>query len=139
MKAHLQLSREDVHALDAILAPLSERAKDRLSLNQLLHGWGYFVVQVERQYEGSIYEYTNDLSTRDLLEEILLRVPQPLHDRLSEAVSPWDDRFHEATRKVKRPLAPGVAQDAPSWWFRVPKNLSKQLENDLRAEGILEW
>ena len=96
------------------------------------------MAQVERGYEGSIYEYTNDLSTRDLLEEILLQVARSLHDRLSGVVRPWNERFHAATRKSTRPLAPGVAKDAPAWWFRVPKHLSTELENDLRSESILE-
>ena len=112
MKGYLPLSRDEAHGLDAIFTPLSQRANYPLSLHQLLQRWSYFVAQVERGYEGSIYEYTNDLSTRDLLEEILLKVARSFHDRLSGAVRPWDDRFHEATRKITRPLAPGVAQDA---------------------------
>ena len=84
------------------------------------------MAQVEKGYEGSIYEHTNDLSTRDVLEEILLKVARSLHAKLINAVQPWDDRLYEATRKITRPLAPGLSQDAPAWWFRVPKNLSEE-------------
>ena len=88
MKGYLQLSRDEAQVLAAILAALSKHAHYPLSLSQLLQRWSYFVAQVERGYEGSIYEYTNDLSTRDLLEEILLQVARSLHDRLSGAVRP---------------------------------------------------
>ena len=137
MKGRLQLSRDETRMLGAILTSLSERTKYPLSLNSLLQRWEDFVAQVEKGYEGSIYEYTNDLSIRDVLQEILLKVPLSLHDTLLQRVQPWDDRLHEATCTSRRPLAPAVPHDAPSWWFRIPKKLATQLENDLRSEGIL--
>jgi len=138
MKGRCQLSRDEFRMLDTILNSLSERAKYPLSVNYLLQKWEDFVAQVEKGYEGSIYEYTNDLSIRDVLEDILLKAPLSLHDKLIQRVQPWDDRLHETTRKTSVPLAPAVPQDAPSWWFRIPKKLARQLENDLRSEGILE-
>jgi hypothetical protein len=140
MKAHLQLTAEEVGALDAIVEVLSDRAKHQhpCSLTQLLHKWSHFVAQVERGYEASIYEYTNDLSTRDLLEEIILQAPQTLHDKFIEAVQPWDQRFEKVTWKAKHPVLPVVEGNVPcQWWFRVPKHLGKELKADLHAEGIL--
>jgi hypothetical protein len=138
MKGHLQLSRDEAQKLDAILTSVSARAKYPFSLSYLLQKWGDFVAQVDKGFEGSIYEYTNDLSIRDVLEEILLKAPPSLHDKIMQRVQPWDDRLHEVTRKASRPLAPGVPPDAPSWWLRIPKKLARQLEDDFRSEGILE-
>ncbi len=140
MKVRLELSTDEVRAVEAILQVLSDRAKRKkpFSLNQLLQEWSRFVSHVEHGYGGSIYEYTNDRSTRDLLEEVLRKVPESLHDRLIEAIRPWDSRFRETTREVKQPLSPSVNFETQSWWwFRVPKNVSAELENDLRSEGIL--
>lgn len=140
MKMLQQLSSEETKVLNAILVRLSERAQRTLTLNQLLQQWGGFVIQIERGYRDSIYEYANDLSVRDLLEEILIEATQVLREKLTELIQPWDERFYSATQKTQRPVLPGMAQELPrSWWFRVPKNLSGELEEDLRSAGVLEW
>jgi hypothetical protein len=139
MKMLRHLSSEEADALNTILLGLSERAKRTLTLNQLLQQWGDFVVQVERGYQDSIYEYANDLSIRDLLEEILRGVTQTLQEKLTQLIQPWDERFYNATKKTKQPVLPSMAQESlRSWWFRVPKNLGGELKEDLRSEGILK-
>ncbi len=41
------------------------------TLGSLLQDWQRFVTAVERGYDDSIYEYTNDLSVRDRLERVV--------------------------------------------------------------------
>ena len=133
-----ELSPEEAQELKRLLASLSERAKYPLSLNDLLERWKNFVHQVEQGYQHSIYEYTNDLSTRDLLEEILLGVPSALHDKLANIIAPPDKRFFDSTLEVARPLLQGIDGESPNaWWLRVPKKLTEQLEEDLRSEQII--
>jgi ribosomal protein L16 Arg81 hydroxylase len=108
------------------------------SLQGLLDGWRHFVIQVEQEYEYSIYEYTNDLSIRDLLKEILSKAPQTLREKLIQEIRMWDNRFQEATQEISRPVVPRADHDLPSWWFRIPRNLKGELAEDLRAEGVLE-
>ncbi len=55
-------------ALEGALQRLSRRAGYPMSLQQLLQRWQHFVVRVEQGYADSIYEYTNELSVRDLGE-----------------------------------------------------------------------
>jgi len=139
MRLYRHLTPEEFDALNAILQRLSKRAKYILTLEQLLHRWQDFVVQAERGYQNSIYEYTNDLSVRDLLEEILRESPQTLRKELMQLIRPWDERFYNATKRIKRPVLPNVGQESRSWWwFRVPKSVGGELEEDLRSEGILE-
>lgn len=137
---HLQhLSLEETRALKEVIASLSERAKQPLSLNSLLQRWSNFVLQVERGYVGSIYEYINDLSVRDLLEEVTHKVPLTLCDNLLKLIRPWDERFNGATRKLSRSLSPAITQDESfDWWFRVPNKLDGELNEDLRSEGFFE-
>jgi hypothetical protein len=66
----LELTPDESRALSEILADLSQRAKYEVSLDRLLSNWVRFVDEVEQGYQDSIYEYTNDLSNRDTLEEI---------------------------------------------------------------------
>jgi hypothetical protein len=130
----LSLEEEELRALEAILSPLSQRAKHPLSLNGLLQRWRSFVVQVEQGYEDSIYEYMNDLSVRDILEEIVLKAPYTLRCKLVELLRAWDERFYDMTREINKPLA----QKSLPWWSRVPKNLSDELGSDLKSGGFLK-
>lgn len=137
MKIQLQLSPNENDALAEILASLSERAKRPLSLDTLLDKWSHFVIQVEQGYEDSIYEYTNDLSVRDLLDETLSKVPPSLHEKLVQEIQIWDKRFQEATREVRKPLLSSGTRKLLPWWSRIPKNLRGELKEDLQVEGLL--
>jgi hypothetical protein len=65
------LSEKDKSALGDILKYLSVRTHRSVSLQQLTADWDRFVSHVEEGYSDSIYEYTNDLSIRDLLEKLI--------------------------------------------------------------------
>jgi hypothetical protein len=134
MSFNLQFSPDDALIVEAILAPFSTRAKRPLSLEHLLERWSNFVREVGRGYADSIYEYTNDLSTRDILETVVQQAPQPLHDGLNAILNPIDVRYNELTQVIQRSL--GSSQNP--WWFRIPKNLSDELKDDLQAEGFLQ-
>ena len=133
-----RLTPQETALLNATLRRLSRRAKHPITLEYLLQRWQDFVVQIERGYEDSIYEYTNDLSMRDLWEDLLRGVPQGLRQELSEWIRPWDERFYKATRGAERAILPGAREPLHWWWFRVPKRIGEELGADLRFEGILE-
>ena len=65
MSARLDLTPEEREELARGLAELAARTGREDSLNALLGRWSAFVTTVERGYDDSIYEYTNDLSVRD--------------------------------------------------------------------------
>lgn len=132
----LELSPEDRNAINVVLRALSERANRSLSLDQLLTTWCSFVEKVEGGYSDSIYEYTNDLASRDVLEELLEQAPGTAKARLVTFIEPWDERFARGTRAITLPIAPGVSKSAPSRWFRVPRILGGELEADLHSQGI---
>lgn len=132
----LNLLPEDRDAISRLLVSLSDRAKRSLSLDQLLTTWCSFVERIERGYGNSIYEYTNELSSRDVLEEILVSAPATARTELLGHLRPWDDRFERSTRPVSVAVAPGVPKNAASWWYRVPRLLAGELEADLHSQGI---
>jgi hypothetical protein len=122
--------------MDTILARLSARARYSLTFDGLLRRWSTFVAQVEQGYSDSIYEYTNDLSTRDVLQEVLEAVDEPLRQKLTALVQPIDQRFEQTTREIGRPLTGGKTPEG-RWWLRIPQRLSGELEDDLRSEGLV--
>lgn len=134
MNNTFSLSPDEARIVESLLAPFSLRAKRQLALDSLLQSWNRFVNQVAQGYDDSIYEYTNDLSTRDILENVAQQAPQPLRDRLYGVLHSIDHRFIDQTISIQRSLG---TSHYP-WWSRIPKNLSDELRSDLRSEGIIQ-
>jgi hypothetical protein len=129
MSARLDLAPEEREELSRLLG--------EESLGALLSRWSEFVTAVERGYADSIYEYTNDLSVRDRLEAVAAGARPGLAAKLRGALAEDDRRFDAATEQAGRPLG-AFAEEAPSWWRRVPQLRTGELADDLGALGYLE-
>lgn len=138
MPQKIELSVEEEQVLRPILMAMSNAARHDLTLMGLLEKWSEFVLTVERGYDYSIYEYTNDLSVRDLLETVTTESPQGLRNKLVKEIGGWDERFMTVTRKASRPLVVPIGKKPAWWWFRVPIHPGDELRTDLRAEGLAE-
>jgi hypothetical protein len=124
MSGDLDLDREQRDELARLLAGGS--------LGSLLQEWKRFVTAVERGYDDSIYEYTNDLSVRDRLERVLAGASPGLRAQLERALAAEDARFEAATEEAARPIG---ATYTTWWWRRVPLRLGGELAEDLRAQS----
>ena len=133
----LYLTAEETRAIDEVVARQSRRAKYPISFDKLVERWTRFVAQVEHGYTDSIYEYTNDLSARDLIQEVLDHVPEELRGKLLILVQPSDERFNEATQVIAHPIAGRKDMNMQPWWFRIPKRVSGELADDLQAAGLM--
>lgn len=124
--------------IDKVLQEFGERAvlQEPPTLEGLVNKWAGFVEEVENGYDLSIYDYTNDLSVRDLLAELLGRVDRSTQIHARQLLQEWDERFRFATM-----TAPKALEAAPVnsgwWWQRIPRVVKGELETDLRAEGLL--
>lgn len=129
MDTTLDLTSDESNAIVAALTSFSKRAKFHISLDYLLEGWAKFVTEVEEGYDDSIFDYTNSLSKRDFLEELLRQLPQSLRDKLLNVLQPWDTRFREATREVEEAVLPTLdnTRELGYWWYRVPKKLKEPI------------
>ena len=136
MSARLDLTREEREELARLLAELAERTGREDSLDAMLGRWSAFVTTVERGYEDSIYEYTNDLSVRDRLEGVAAGAGAALRAKLHGALAEDDRRFAAATQEADRALGE-FADGGPSWWRRVPRRRVGELAEDLDALGYL--
>lgn len=123
--------------LNDVLARLSERARRPIQLDDLVRRWDTFVGEVERGYAASIYDYTDDLSVRDLLAEILSAIPIASARALEDAVQKADATYRSATSICPRPLLPLPPGLHSWWWFRIPVHLSGELRDDFIAAGLL--
>ena len=136
MSARLDLTSQERGELARLLAELAERTGREDSLDAMRGRWSAFVSAVERGYEDSIYEYTNDLSVRDRLESVAGAAGAALRAKLHDALADDDRRFEAATEEAARPLGE-LADDAPSWWRRMPRRRVGELAEDLDSLGYL--
>jgi hypothetical protein len=136
MSAELDLTHEEREELARLLAELAARTGREDSLGAMLGRWSAFVTTVERGYDDSIYEYTNDLSVRDRLEGVAAGAGPALRAKLHGALADDDRRFAAATQEADRALGE-FADEAPSWWRRVPRRRVGELGEDLDALGYL--
>ncbi|MCB9451898.1 MAG: hypothetical protein H6672_10690 [Anaerolineaceae bacterium] len=132
----LQLSSDESQIVSTVLEVLMQKRKYKISLDQLLGRWSNFVAHVEAGYNDSIYEYINDLSTRDILDELIEEVPQPIKDKLDTYLQPLDERFTNATITTERILLKEKAANQ-AHWLRIPKIRGSELEDDLRSEDLI--
>lgn len=89
-----------------------------VTVDTLLNDWVSLVAEVEAGYAGSVDDYTNDLTSRDLLED-LIRGSQPsLRAKLEGALEPWDERFRRATAYDDRRALSRFFNIGDGWWWR---------------------
>ena len=97
-------------------------------IDAVLSEWRGFVAEIRSGYDGSIYEFDNDLATRRLLEEALSESPSEAASYLHE-VRVLDEEFLALTRERKKPM-----KLLKGWWYnRVPLNPGPELHGDLLA------
>jgi hypothetical protein len=127
----VEFSPEENEFLEPVLARLSDAAQFKITLTYLLERWAQFVKAVEIGYDDSIYEYTNDLGVRDLLEDVINGCAPPLRVRLTDVLNDWDSRFLKATAQWPTSWVQRKGDSPGWWWFRVPLILNSELQNDL--------
>lgn len=105
----------------------TDPAAERRKAERDLVYWAGVVGEIERGYELTIYDYTNDLDIHAALRERVGRLPSrdPLHRQLATL----DERFEAATRAIDVATTRGTEQ------IRVPLNARGELLADLRSRG----
>jgi hypothetical protein len=129
---------EEQRIINSVLSDIQKRWDiEGLSIGEILGTWSAFVQEIERGYKLTIYDYANDLMTRDLLDEIIERLPPRVRDELAADVEQWDDRYRLATRPWSVPILPGPDVAAIPRWKRIPRVLLAELRADLISDGVI--
>jgi hypothetical protein len=128
-KEHLELA---ARKLDAMRQRAMDPPGRLCTLNGMVDAWRELVAQIEDGYDESIDEYTNDLSVRQLLDELLDVLPAgTVRTWVTKEVTESDERYLRATHAVAEPIF--GANEVPWLWRRVPTVLSGELRRDVEA------
>jgi hypothetical protein len=107
-----------------------------ISFESTINKWQLFVNQTKAGYNDCIYEYTNDLSTRGLIQYLIDNTTPFLSNKLLKFVSTTDKEFIENSQENKKSIY--GRENSQNWWeMRIPKLLLPELEGDLHSEKII--
>jgi L-threonylcarbamoyladenylate synthase len=104
-------------------------------LSELRSKWMTFVDDVERGFEGNIYDYTLYLDLRDTLDELCGVLDPTNAVEFARVLERADSKFFSITFPIERPL---LRSRVAPWWFHVPKRLRSELRSHLIRRGYIE-
>jgi hypothetical protein len=115
--------------LDEMRTRAKHPPRDFWTLNGMVQAWSHVVARIENGYDEIIEEYWNDVSVRDLLEELLAVIPEgSVRSWVTEEIQETDARFRKATHSVEKPIFGSGA--VAWWWMRAPNVLVGELRRD---------
>ena len=108
---------------------------DREPFEQNLYRYEKLVEEIEGGYSMCIYEYTNDLYCRNIIQEMLDNGYAPKKEALAR-LAMFDTRLKE----LLLPTTVSIHGNYPSqyfWFYGVPRN-APEVQEDARAIGVLK-
>lgn len=101
-------------------------ARFRLNWEWLARSWSTFATSVDAGYVGYFEEYLNDLTTRDLIDELVRALPADDAALVEAKISAADQTYQRATHadtagELGRMFR--IEPEAGWWWRRFPRKL----------------
>lgn len=111
---------------------------EHISFEYLLSNWEKIVLCVVAGYGFTIWDYTNDLSVRVILQDIIDRVSPAVAEKISSVIQDLDREFIDATEPIFQPLQ--NVTDTPTdvermLYFRKPKKLEEEMKAAIERMG----
>jgi hypothetical protein len=113
----LELSHEEFETVDRFNQRFAGR-RHPVTADTLFDNWMSLVAEVEGGYDSSVDDYGNDLTSRDLLEDLIQDSQPSLRAKLERALEPWDERFRRATAHDDRRALSRFFNIGDGWWWR---------------------
>ena len=120
---------------ESVHSKLVERGLRRIKYPvHLLEGWEGFIEDVETSFGMGIDEFDNDLSIRDLIEDVL--IDETLREFEDYAI--FAERVKELVTRFVTLLSTAQSRPGTTWWDRgVPQYAREELAEDfLSLHGI---
>ncbi|MEU8796161.1 hypothetical protein [Spirillospora sp. NPDC048819] len=129
----LDLQRLKVEQAGVGAATAAQMTEPLYGVFACLRMWFFLVLRMEQSWPRTdyymVYEYLNDLTVRDAIEEYLDAMPVGLKAKIGRVVGRLDERYSAVTvddggaelAQYWRPLAEG--RECRWWWTRKPQEL----------------
>ncbi|WP_432823620.1 hypothetical protein [Trichloromonas sp.] len=134
------LSKKEQDQIEARLAEHPEYAEFADDdFGGLLLDWNDFVDECAAGFQGDLWEYHQGLKLRDLIEFVIVGVPQPLGSKINEIVSETDQKLQQNLvdrRKRLDPPCDGLPIREDRFWYQgIVCNQGVPLRRDLIRQG----
>jgi hypothetical protein len=128
-------NEEQLELKEAIHQYALDSNNPSFSLGRSLNEWHSLVNSVNNGYPLGIYDYTNELTSRDILQRFLNSLSGGLREKVGQQIEVLDSTFRNCTEETKLVLA-GTRksnEDMDWWWRRVPSRLEGELKEDMQS------
>ena len=98
------------------------------TLEMALKTWRNLAKQSHEGYNDDVAEYTNDLSSRRMIQEIYDVVSEEGKNELLKELEPIDEEFDKHTVRLKKPIIAydGINPQKHFWFYRIPKKIKAE-------------
>jgi hypothetical protein len=107
----------------------------KIDTDRLVLDWEDFVDAVVRGYDGLAEDYARDLSTRDVIEELMELASPRTKAFLRRFVDPADERFRDATLSHASWQLGSYVRLGSGWWWQREPRMRDGLQADLWVTG----
>src|SRR6266853_5852883 len=123
----LNLNDSDRQIVSTILTGYSSgSSKSRLTLEHLLAQWTRIAERMQSLYDMSLNDFLNDVSTRDVLQELIERLSHTSRTRLAAMLEPIDATFKSGTVEV-------AYLKGDHWWnHRLPARMGDEMSQQAK-------
>ena len=113
--------------VDRILADLvPPSASNQPSFEGLVRKWSRVAERTLSTYDMTLDDYLNDVAARDVLEDLISRLPKESGQRLVEALQRTDAQFRSGTVEV-------TYLSGQHWWGRrLPSSMGDEISEQAR-------
>ncbi len=140
----IKFSIQDEEIIEKIEQKCSSDAGFSITLISSISSWENLINECRDGYDDVVEEFTNDLASRDIIQQILDVLSKDGVRELSKFIESLDSVFLDNTIKVHRPIMKyeWIIPEKHFWYFRVPKRIEEdelsafesQLEEDLSGK-----
>lgn len=123
----IDFNAKDREIINAIELRWTKGSMFPINFNIIIKNWQNLVNECKDGYNDVVEEFTNDLSSRDIIQQILEEISDDGKNIILKFIEPLDKIFIDNTVKVDKPLMTyeWIKDNKQFWYFRVPKRIKR--------------
>lgn len=117
------LSQSLINEVQEVESKLKQKGYNLFKLESIFSSYEYFLKELQQDYNGTLDDYLNDLSIREILEEFSNFSGNELKQFIKDEVQKLDEQFISLTESSKKLTDFALERKLPIWIYRKPKKI----------------